>query len=248
MKLKNSLLHKSTLTMLAIGASVGAANAVVLSQWTFNNTSSVAAALASSGTATGITVSGLVANTNGKIPFGTIGAGAPSTIVPFSTENDGYGFQSTNGSIVLRRVFNSDETKTTMGLYSSSAVSVQPFSFTLTANSGFDVTLNSITATMVSSNNALTFGLQEASNSVYDGNNVSDFVGGTDTLTKAVTPITVTSGNTKTITLFLSSGSYDSINEVNSFLIDGTVTAIPEPSSAALLGLGAVGFFFRRRR
>lgn len=120
-----------------------------------------------------------------------------------------------------------------------------PFSFTISADNGFDVEVESLT--MVSRSNthnlAYRFGTSNTSDE-YTAFHTFGLGGGTDTRT-LTSPFIITAGTSKTFYIDMNSANGNSTHDFGTFTVNGTV--IPEPSIALLGSLGLL-ILLRRRR
>lgn len=226
----NCLLPISMSTCLLLAAS--AANADVLGQWTFNNTSNVAAALQSSNLAPGAFVSSLVINPS----HDSAGVGA----VP-NTVNDGYGFGGNSGQDVMffirAEYFNGDPDTDNSGIRpvgrittwdsTDTTIAGQPISFTVTADAISTLTIDSLEVHKVSGG-ALIGAFQEAGSTRGTGVTLNP-----DDQTETLpldAPVVIQPGQSATFTMYVNSGSLNSGHSLNQMSLNGSVsrnTTIP---------------------
>lgn len=206
-----------------------------LGEWNFNTGANSTARLASSSVVGGATISGLVMNSSGGFGFRDVGVNA----VP-NNEHDGYGFGGNGGEQVMfthranyfdgagtdpvndyTSFASSLDQGTTAGLGDGNAA----VSFTVTADAGKTVTVESVTCHKVSGD-AFILGIQRAGETF--GTTVTLVGNATDTAYLA-TPITVSDGDTQTFTMSFNSGALNTVHNLNEFILNGTVTdyAIP---------------------
>lgn len=218
--------------------------AAIVTEWTFDTGGTTSERLASSNTLTGVSVSSISINSAVQ-NFGV-------NAVP-SGANDGMGFGGTgSGNQVIfwhrANFFNSQDIGTTTwsapgfdGI--DTTVSTAPMSFTVSAELGYDVTIDSISVDSENSGYLVFF--QEAGQAAG-----AQSGGGTAFTTAALnSPVTVSSGTSKTFTLNWNSGALNSFFNVNEISLNGSVTVVPEPSTYALLsGFVVLGLIMARRR
>lgn len=118
-----------------------------------------------------------------------------------------------------------------------------PFSFTIFADNGRDIQVDSVTVVAGSSthNLAYRFGTSETSGG-YTAAHTFGTGGGTDTRTLA-SPFTIAAGDSKTFYIDLNSANVDSTHNFGTITVNG----IPEPSAALLGGLSLLVLLRRRR-
>ena len=215
------------------GASVQAA---LLSEWTFDTGANSTARLASSSVASGTSISGLTMNADSGFGFSDFG---PNTVP--NNEHDGFGFGGAAAGFDVMFTHRADyfdgsavpsprpttddytsfgESDTTAGLGNGNA----PISFTVTADAGKTVLINSLTATCAAPNpgDTLIVGIQEAGAAVGTDvtiNGASSWTG-TANLTN---PVIINAGETKTFTIRLNSGALNTKHNIDSFSLDGLV-------------------------
>lgn len=129
-----------------------------------------------------------------------------------------------------------------------------PFTLTVTADSGFDLSITSFTISTsaavgaFTSTNNLFFGFFEdgGTGSTQDG-----ATPGLSAISNLDSTVTIAAGTSKTFNLRLNSngtGAGSSQHILTGMSLQGSTSAIPEPSAAGLLlGVCAAGFAFRRR-
>ncbi len=221
---------KFTLILLLTASSLSAA---VLGQWTFNDTSSLENALAASNVFGDAEISGLQMNSYAGSGFGFAGL----VHVP-ADEHDGFGFggAATGFDVMFTHradYFDGGGTDpvndytsfgtaegTTAGLGDGNA----PISFTVTADAGETVLINSLTATCAAANPGATLfvGIQEAGAAVGTTVTINGASAWTGTA-NLTNPIIVEAGETKTFTILLNSGASNSNHNIDSFSLDGLV-------------------------
>lgn len=219
-------------------------SAAIITDWTFTTGTTTPERLTPSNTSTGASVSSLTINSAVQ-DFGV-------NAVP-SGDNDGMGFGGTgSGNQVIfwhrANFFNSDGVgTTTWGVPGSdgidTTVSTAPMSFTVSADTGYDVTIDSISVDSENAGYLLFF--QEA------GQAAGPESGGATAFTTASlnSSVTINSGSSKTFTLNWNSGALNSFFNVNEISLNGSVTAVPEPSTYAMLsGFAVLGLVLARRR
>lgn len=238
MKLLNRyvLLTAAMLMVCSLGAQV-------VTQWTMNSGGTTAERLASSNTAIGAAVTAL--NINPAVEDFGVGA------VP-SGDNDGMGFGGTgsgNQVIFWHRAdfFNSQGVGTTTWSAPGfdgvdTTVGTAPMSFTVSADAGYDVTIDSISVDSENAGYLLFF--QEA------GATAGPETGGATAFTTASlnSSVTINSGSSKTFTLNWNSGALDSFYNVDEISLNGSVAVVPESSTLALILSAAAGVFVLTRR
>ncbi len=248
-------MKKTHISLACLGMMTTASlQAAVLAEWTFNDTSSQAAALGATSVAAGTTVSGLCFNDS----FDFAGLNnVPSSV------HDGYGFGGASGAnvIFLHRAnyFDGSGTppKENASDYTSwgngasegtgdtlTADGNAPVVFTVTADVGQSITLESLTFDRVGGNNTI-IQFQEASATV--GPSVT-LTSNTDFVVALNAPVIIGSGQTKSFTFNLNTGALNHSINIDDITLNGSVTPIPEPSAGILLGLGALALTLRRRR
>ncbi|MGB1129788.1 MAG: hypothetical protein ACPG4K_07045 [Haloferula sp.] len=225
----------SNIDGLALNGTVVRDTAVAsVADWTFDNKASVATALESSGTASGLTVSSLAVNGS----HDSFGVGA----VP-SGDNDGYGFGGNAGENVMfihrANYFNGQGLgTTTWGNPGGSAgvdttVANSPLSFTVTTDGDTTLTLVSLTVDRTPSAATL-YHFQEGGAAAGASPGGSD-----DPATIALNaPVILNPGETKTFTLNLNSGSLDTEHFLNQISLNGTVESSADPFQTWALANG----------
>lgn len=211
-----NLLYIAILTSCAAICSQSVAE--VVGEWTFDSGATTAERLAISAVQTGVTIFPLAVNP-AVDDFGP-------EAVP-NNDEDGMGFGGTvNGNQVLfwhrANFFNSDGIGTTTwaapgsdGIDTTSATA--PMSFTVTAKSGYDITIESIT--VESENSGYLIFFQEA------GRPAGAESGGVTEVTTALlnSPVIISSGTSKTFTLNWNSGALNKFFIVDAILVNGAV-------------------------
>ena len=224
---------RTALAIASLALGGASAQAALLSEWTFDTGANSTARLASSSVASGTSISGLTMNSSGGFGFRDFGPNA----VP-NDEHDGFGFGGAAAGVYVMFTHRADyfdgggtdtvndytsfgtAEGTTAGLGDGNA----PISFTVTADAGKTVFVNSLTATCAAANPGATLivGIQEAGAAVGTTvtiNGASSWAG-TAYLTN---PIIVEAGETKTFTILLNSGALNSNHNIDSFSLDGLV-------------------------
>lgn len=245
--------HRHTISLACLGMMTTASlQAAVIGVWGFNDTSSQAVALSASSVAAGVTVSGLAFNDS--FDFAGL-SNAPNSV------HDGYGFGDNGGAAVVfvhrANYFDGSAVppKENASDYTSwgnggtdgtgdnlSANGNAPVVFTVSADAGQTITLES-----------LTFDLHSGADTIVQFQAAGAAVGSSVTLTSngdfvvaLNDPVVIASGQSKSFTFNLNSGSLNSSIMLDDITLNGTV--VPEPSSTALLGLGGLALILRRRR
>ncbi|MGB1131104.1 MAG: hypothetical protein ACPG4K_13720, partial [Haloferula sp.] len=193
--------------------------------WTFDNRSTLATALESSGTATGVTVSPL--NVNASHDFSGL------STVP-DGDNDGYGFGGNAGESVMfihrANYFNSQGLgTTTWGAPGGSTgidttVANSPLSFTVTTDANTTLTLTSLTVDRTPSTATL-YHFQG------DGFTPGLSPPGSDNPASVIlnAPAVIQPGETRTFTLNLNSGALNTAHVLNQITLNGTVVSTATP-------------------
>ncbi|MEM6258289.1 MAG: PEP-CTERM sorting domain-containing protein [Planctomycetota bacterium] len=247
-----------TATTACAAMACGSFYADTLALWGFSDRSSETAAMTpDTGTvAEGVAVSRLFINDSFEF-FGLSNLPAPP--------RDGYGFGNATNDIFLDRANFFDgssvpDPRPTAGDYTSwgppttagtgddmTSDGNAPLAFTVTADAGQTVTIESLTFDRN--------GAQAGAYAVFfqlAGQNTSTTVGtGVNSNSQFVIPLAggpfvINPGETQSFTINLNSSQLNNRLTLDSIALNGTV--IPEPGSLALLGLGGLCVFRRRRR
>lgn len=247
--------------LAAIGSSLSGAT---LGEWTFNDRTSQASALASSNNLPGVSISGLVFNTTPGTPaHGFHFAGLDNLPAPVY---DGYGFGNNSGETVLflrRAAFFNNSTvpnpRPSVDDYSSFGTGWEqgtsadlgpanaPVSFSVSAAAGYNVTVDSITLNKQLGPDFLVF-FQVAG--AEPGNGITIANGKNAGTALLNDPVMVRAGETVIFTMNWNSGQLAQEWGINDIQLNGSVSAVPEPSSYGIIG-GIVMFAFamiRRRK
>ncbi|MDG1301160.1 MAG: hypothetical protein P8R37_06185 [Opitutae bacterium] len=224
---------RTALAIASLALGCASAQAALLSEWTFDTGANSTARLASSSVASGTSISGLTMNSSGGFGFSDFGPGA----VP-NDEHDGFGFGGAAPGVNVMFTHRADyfdgggtdsvndytsfgtAEGTTAGLGDGNA----PISFTVTADAGKTVLINSLTATCAAANPGATLfvGIQEAGAAVGTTVTINGASAWTGTA-NLTNPIIVEAGETKTFTILLNSGALNSNHNIDSFSLDGLV-------------------------
>ncbi|MCH7224626.1 hypothetical protein [Haloferula sp. A504] len=193
-----------------------------VADWTFDNQSSVATALESSGVATGLTISSLVVNASHT----SFGVGA----VP-SGDDDGYGFGGNDGELVMfihrANYFNGQGLgTTTWGNPNASSgidttVANSSLSFSVTTDGSTALTLAGLTVDRTPSAPTLYY-FQEAGTPA----GVSPAANLDPSFPALNSPVVFGPGETRTFTINLNSGNLDTAHILNQISLNGTVETI----------------------
>ena len=212
-----------------------------LGKWSFDDTSSQLTALAASNVIAGASVSGLTMNSFGGQGFDFAGLDS----VPGS-DHDGYGFglaaQGVSVMFLHRANYYDGEgpdavSYTSFGPGGGDVIAqgtaaglgdgYAPISFAVTAAVGGEVKVESLSVSIAVANPgaALFVGFQEAG-ALVAGSSVLVGEHPVFTMTsKLNAPVVIRSGQTKTFTISLNSGSVDSMHNVNGFTLNGLVSS-----------------------
>ena len=223
---------RTALAIASLALGGASAQAALLSEWTFDSGANSTARLASSSVASGTSISGLTMNSSGGFGFRDVGVDA----VP-NDEHDGFGFGGAAAEVYVMFTHRANyfdgggtdpvndytsfgESDTTAGLGNGNA----PISFTVTADAGKTVLINSLTATCAAPNPGATLivGIQEAGAAVGTTVTIDGASAWTGTA-NLTNPIIVEAGETKTFTILLNSGALNSFHNIDSFSLDGLV-------------------------
>jgi hypothetical protein len=187
-----------------------------LANWTFNDTSTLAAAMSASNVASGSSISSLSINNS----FDFAGLNAEP-----STANDGYGFGASGGANVIflhRANFFAPGTSWTQGTGGDmSDDSNASMLFTVTADPGQVITIESLTHDLVSNTISTTlFDFAEAGES-RGASSPGGLIG--DNEVDLPAPVTVGSGETRSFIIWLNSGVLNSGHRIDDFTLNGNI-------------------------
>ncbi|MEO0452733.1 MAG: PEP-CTERM sorting domain-containing protein [Verrucomicrobiota bacterium] len=231
------------LIVLALGISAST-NAAVLVEYNYDWAGTITASRGSSNLATGV-------SSASNMSFnGISGDGNPT-----NGYNNDWSIDDATNALYLNR-----SGATANGWGSPASTVASPLSFTITADAGFDVTVESLTL-FVGSDDGENGGAADSPGTytatVYFGSSntaVGDYGAGVlfdDAETQTVSLASnflISAGTAKTFYIDLDTNNNNSSHVLDSFDVNGTVAAIPEPSSFALMGAAAAFFYLLRRR
>lgn len=245
---------QNTVLIAALAVTADPTSAATVAEWNFNNTGTgtaaqrLSVAMGATSVASGLSVSQLNINASFTLAgFNNVPASA--------NNNDGFGFGNAgtpaNSVIFIHRAnyFNGENLGVTTwgnpvntpGV--NTTVAGSPLNFTVTTDSLTTVTLNSVNIAGLGIGNVFFVGFQEAAAAV----GTSSAASNTSATAFLTNPVVIGPNQTKTFTINLNSGNKNTEHTFNTITLDGTVTAVPEPSVIAWLP-GLLGLAFLRRR
>lgn len=125
----------------------------------------------------------------------------------------------------------------------TAATNTGVISFTLSAPAGFDLTFNNIVANSLNGSGGYTGTTPNGANTnltpMYSVNG--------STYANLGPSFFIPAGTSASVRVTFNTTVGTSTHNVDSFAVNGTLSAVPEPSSIALLSLGALGLLRRRR-
>ncbi|MEM1353340.1 MAG: PEP-CTERM sorting domain-containing protein [Planctomycetota bacterium] len=167
-----------------------------------------------------------------------IAGGLGSTIVTFGPTSTTYGIDR-NGAGAGNSVWGSQEVLNIPDRFF--------FSFTISNTTTDALTFDEITYSTATTNAILAYRVQDASGASLQGG-FSNTTGGSKVASASINTgsgFSIAAGDSATFYIDLNSSNANSVHSIESISISGT--AVPEPGSLALMGLGGA-LLFRRRR
>ena len=213
---------------IVVNGTITAGSASLLGEYTFNDLGSgsdaerFAAALAVTNAAAGAMLSPLGTNTATQLDF------AGFNNVP-ATVNDGIGFGGSEGNTVAFWHRAEGGQPSAWGIKDDTSATVQPLNFTVTAGVSNIVTIHSVEFDTGGNGTPTIYTLQEAGTA--RGPEVNYGMGG---IVYLDTPVIAALGASKTFTVYMNSGNFNSSHQLNNIKVYGTST-VEEIFPAAIL-------------
>ncbi len=195
-------------------------NGDIIGKYTFNDTGAgtfeqrYEIAMAPTSVENGVGLSTLGTNTTTQLDF------AGFNNVP-GTAYDGYGFGGNYGDQVMF-FYRAESGYESAWDKSDTSSAVQPLHFTVSADAGFMVRIESITVDPGQNGTPTIYAFQEAGTARGD-----DFVSSTGGVVNLNAPVNIETGTSKTFTIYLNSGNFNSTHQFDNIAVNGYV--IPEP-------------------
>ena len=241
-QLNKSLLIKSIICLPVIILCVSTSKAELIGEYTFNDTGSgtiaqrMPVAMGATSVVAEATLSELLTNTTFQLDF------AGFNNVP-NTDYDGYGFGANIHASKVIFFYRAEQYyETAWFINNNMSAAVQPLNFTVTAEPGCMITVESITITP-GARIYTVYACQEALTGTVLGTTY-----GTDTYDPLEVPLDTPveiSSTSKTFTIYMNSVAYGTPNQFDNIAVNGTV--VPEPVTIGILGLATFGLIIFQR-